>query len=684
MVRRGHAILRGLSLGLLIVIVLGQSITTQNAKTNTAMPYSIPNAPNATPLNLNVTLHGVGASFPAPLIVNWTKEYHRSYPNTTISYSPLGSGAGRSALFNKTSDFAASDAPLSPAQRYLAPNALHIPETIGSVVLAYNLPTIPAKGLNLTGDIVAKIYLGQITKWNDSAIQNINPGLKSLLPFHDIITVHRFDGSGTTFVFTSWLTLESPGAWATGVTPSFGTSIIWPGSPTGLPSPPIYLTGNQNSGVADAIRNNQYSIGYVELSYVLDPAHPLAYSFIKSSIVGTNFVEPSPTTTGFAVTNSSTVIPSSGAADWSKVSLLNAPGTQTYPIATFTYFLVYQELNVVPSYDYNETAQANALISFLRWAVHQGQIDAPGNFYVALPSNVVAIDDASINSIRFTIKSHPVHRTFHLTASSSGWNFTSANPNPTFSVYSNDTITILLSTTDATPHQFYIDSDNNNVLDNNETSSASDPFTSSTPTNLTFAPRAFNPASLPGSGTFKYRDSSNPSVALGSFSVSTQQRAGIYLSAGSLSASSLPVMDTSKVSLIGSQVVDLRTSLVSGNITVVAVDKTSGTVTQSKSYLVSNLPLGQQFVLNIAVSPNDLGPITSASLTPSFSLRREIDINGDGRVNIIELSAVGSAFGTSSGSPLYKAVADFNADGFVNIIDLSTVGSFFNAALIFR
>ena len=207
-----------------------------------------------TPLNLNIVLSGAGASFPAPLIFNWTSEYHATHPNVTISYGSVGSGKGQSAALNKTTDFGATDAPLSTRQLNLYPGILHIPETIGSVTLAYNIPlpnppggVIPVGGLNLTGPVVANIFLGSITNWNDSAIRAINPGLAraNQLPNHTIMTAHRSDGSGTTFVFTSYLCEESA-TWCSTV--GNGTAVTWPNG----------VGGAGNIGVANYVNSTLY------------------------------------------------------------------------------------------------------------------------------------------------------------------------------------------------------------------------------------------------------------------------------------------------------------------------------------------------------------------------------------------------------------------------------------------
>ncbi len=202
------------------------------------------------------TLNGAGATFPQPFlnatIVTYTTQIRT---NLQINYQGVGSGSGIKSLTNKTVDFAASDAPLTDSQRSAAPNALHIPETIGAVTLAYNLPNIPS-GLHLSGSVIAQIFLGTTTNWNDPAITALNSG--TTLPDHAITTVHRSDSSGTTNVFTRYLSNVSS-TWNTQV--GFGTSVQWPGTNA--------LGASGNANVASTVIQTPYAIGYVELTYAL-------------------------------------------------------------------------------------------------------------------------------------------------------------------------------------------------------------------------------------------------------------------------------------------------------------------------------------------------------------------------------------------------------------------------------
>ena len=643
------------------------------------------NLPTTDPMQFNVTLHARGASFPAPLILNsWIPNYQSQTAGVTISYQSVGSGAGQRAFMNKTDDFDASDAPLSVSQRYLTPNVLHIPETIGSVTVSYNLPGITVS-LNLTGAIIAQIYQGAILNWNDPAIQNLNPHI--LLPAHQITTVHRSDSSGTTFIFTSFLSQDSA-SWASAI--GAGTAVAWPGSPTGSP-PPIALTGNGNGGVAAVIASTQYSLGYVELNYAL--ANGFTFAQIQNPTG--NFILPSLTTTSFAVQNSSTILPT-GSGDWSSVNMLNRPGSQTYPIASFTYFLVYKELNVIPSMDLNETFQANSLINFLYWAVNKGQQYTSALFYVPLPLFVRQLDNQTIQSITFTTPSK-INRTIHLSESASGgWNGT-GTVGPGITIYSGDTTNLVLSSTDSAPHRWFIDFNSNGVLDSNELNTTSAQFSSTTPT----ASAPIIPAigiNVPAAGNWTYRDANN-TANTGTIQIIRQLVAAPYLVPATLNQGNAPKIDSSKVSTVGSLIINMRKLTVSGNITEVAADAASSTVivTSSKSYLVPNLQLhtvpaqlGVQvrFAFNAGVSPYALSSIgflqligTTAILTNE--LTREVDMAGNGFVSIVDVGVVFNDYGFSVGNPSYNPIADLAATGTVNIAD-ATIVSINYGAPVFR
>jgi phosphate ABC transporter phosphate-binding protein len=306
-----------------------------------------------------------------------TVEYNKIKPNVKFNYQSIGSGGGIRQHTEKTVDFGASDAPLTEAQRAAAPNTVHIPITIGSVVLAYNLPGI-SKGLKVTGSIIADIFLSKIRTWNDSAIKNLNPELQ--LPNREILVVHRSDGSGTTFVWTGYLSIVSP-EWNQKV--GQGTAVQWPGG--------VGAAGNE--GVAGVVRGTVYAVGYVELAYALQ--NNMSYAFIQNR--EGRFIEPTLESTSAAVAAAAPTLPE-GSQTWATVNLLNAPGTNSYPIASFSYLLVYKELSALSSMD---RTRAQALVDFLWWAVHDGQSYASRLQYVPLPQPVVSIDERTINSITF-------------------------------------------------------------------------------------------------------------------------------------------------------------------------------------------------------------------------------------------------------------------------------------------
>jgi phosphate transport system substrate-binding protein len=327
-----------------------------------------------------VTLNGAGATFPYPLLNVMISHYHEQNTTVQINYQSIGSGGGISDLESKLVDFAASDAPLGAADMAKAPGSLHIPETIGAVTIAYNLPGI-ATGLHLTGKVIGDIFAGNVTMWNDNEIKNLNSNVT--LPAKSIVTVHRSDGSGTTFIFTGYLSVSSL-AW--NETIGQGKTVAWPAG----------LGASGNTGVAQDVNNTQYTIGYVELAYALQNAMTVA---AVQNPTG-NWILPSLNTIQLAVqTAASSGLPA-GNQSWTNVSLLNANDSQAYPIVSFTYLLVYQELNVIPGMT---QTRATTLVQFLWWVVQPngGQQYSSSLEYVPLPANVVQIDEASIQSITF-------------------------------------------------------------------------------------------------------------------------------------------------------------------------------------------------------------------------------------------------------------------------------------------
>jgi phosphate transport system substrate-binding protein len=325
-----------------------------------------------------VIINGAGSTFVFPLMDNWRVTYQKVKPDVSINYQSIGSGGGVKQFTAKTVDFGASDAPLSEQEQQAAKEAVHIPVTIGSVVAAYNIPSITNKGLKLTGPILADIFLSKITKWNDQKIQSMNPGVS--LPSNNIVVVHRSDGSGTTFVWTDYLSKVSS-EWSNKVGKS--KSVPWP---TGIGAP-------GNEGVANSIKGTPNTIGYIELAYALTTKMP--YAFVQNK--AGKFIEPSLDSTKAAVSASAPQLPK-GDGSWSSVSMVDAPGDTSYPIASFVYALLYKELTTNPGID---QAKAKALTDFFSWAVTDGQKSAPNLGYVPLPDQVVKLDQDTLKSLTF-------------------------------------------------------------------------------------------------------------------------------------------------------------------------------------------------------------------------------------------------------------------------------------------
>ena len=325
-----------------------------------------------------ITINGAGATFPFPLIDTWRVDYKSIKPNVNINYQSIGSGGGVKQFIEKTVDFGATDAPLTASEVQRAPGAVHIPETIGSVVVAYNIPSMPNKGLKLTGPVLADIFLGKITKWNDPKIQSLNPGVS--LPGEDIIVVHRSDGSGTTYVWTDYLSNIST-AWNEQI--GRGKSVQWP---TGIGGP-------GNEGVANAIRGSPNTIGYIELAYALTTQMPYAYLQNQAG----KFIEPTLESTRAAVAATAPTLPK-GAASWEHISVVNAPGGDSYPVASFSYLILFKELSTNPSID---QAKAKALVDFMSWAITEGQQSADDLSYVPLPAEIVKLNQETLKSLTF-------------------------------------------------------------------------------------------------------------------------------------------------------------------------------------------------------------------------------------------------------------------------------------------
>ena len=314
-----------------------------------------------------VNLQGAGATFPNPLYQKWLSEYSKLHGDVRIDYQSIGSGGGIKQLKEQTVDFGASDAPMKDEDLKSAPGEiLHIPTVLGAVVITYNLQGI-GQPLKFSPEVLADIFLGKIKKWNDPKIVADNPGVT--LPANDITVVHRSDGSGTSAVFTDYLSKVSA-EWKEKV--GTGTSPSWP----------IGIGGKGNEGVTGQVKNTPNTIGYVELAYAVQNKLPVAQ--IKNA--SGNFVEPSIDAVTAAASGSAANMP-----DDLRVSITNAPGPQAYPISSYTYILVYKEQK--------DATKGKALVDFLWWGIHEGEQFAKELQYAPLPEDIVKRAEAKISSI---------------------------------------------------------------------------------------------------------------------------------------------------------------------------------------------------------------------------------------------------------------------------------------------
>jgi phosphate transport system substrate-binding protein len=325
----------------------------------------------ALPAVAQTTLNGAGATFPYPMYSKWFSEYHKLHSDVQMNYQSIGSGGGIRQVTEGTVDFGASDMPmtdaqLTEAQGKLKTKILNLPSVLGAVVPAYNIPGVSGE-VKFTPDALAGIFLGKITKWNDKAIAGVNPGLN--FPDKDIIVIHRSDGSGTTFIWTDYLSKVSSD-WKSQV--GSGTSVKWP----------IGLGGKGNEGVAGSIRQLQGSIGYVELIYAVQNNIPFgsvknaAGVFLKASLEGVT-----------AAAASAPKMP----ADF-RISITNAPGKDAYPISSFTWLLIPQQSK--------DAAKGKILADFLSWMVTDGQKMTNVLSYAPLPDAVVQKEKEAIKQIK--------------------------------------------------------------------------------------------------------------------------------------------------------------------------------------------------------------------------------------------------------------------------------------------
>jgi phosphate transport system substrate-binding protein len=310
-------------------------------------------------------INGAGATFPYPIYSKWFSEYSQLHPNVHINYQSIGSGGGIRQVSEGTVDFGATDGPMSDQQINEAKvKTMHIPTVLGAVVPVYNLPGVNAE-LKFSSDVIADIYLGKIAKWNDGRIAKDNPGVS--LPDKSILPVYRSDGSGTTYIFTDFLSKVSSD-WQSRV--GKGTSVKWPAG--------IGQKGNE--GIAGMVRQSPYSFGYVELIYAV--TNKMQYGLVRNA--SGKFVKASTDGVTAAAAAAAKAIPN----DY-RVSITNAPGADSYPISSFTWLLI-----PVQSKD---AAKGKALQDFLTWMLDKGESEAAGLSYAPLPKQVQ-------DKVRLTIK----------------------------------------------------------------------------------------------------------------------------------------------------------------------------------------------------------------------------------------------------------------------------------------
>jgi len=312
-------------------------------------------------------INGAGSTFGYPIYSKWFDEYAKIDPSVHFNYQSIGSGGGIMMLRNKTVDIGATDAPLKDSQAVQMPAAvLHFPSVMGAVVVMYNLPEVKQK-VRLSGPVVADIYLGKIVKWTDPQITALNPGVH--FPNEPIVTAHRSDGSGTTFIFSDYLSKVSPD-WMKKV--GKGTSLKWP----------VGLGGKGSEGVTGLVQQTPGAVGYVELTYAL--TNNIAYAIIRNH--DGHWIDP--TLSGVTAAAASAV--NSMPADF-RVSITDAPGAESYPISSFTWLLVYKQQP-------NKTKGAH-IVKFLKWGLTDGQKYAAPLNYAPLPRAITDKELAQINQI---------------------------------------------------------------------------------------------------------------------------------------------------------------------------------------------------------------------------------------------------------------------------------------------
>jgi phosphate transport system substrate-binding protein len=312
-------------------------------------------------------LTGAGATFPYPIYSKWFDTYHKMNPGVTINYQSIGSGGGIQQVKAGTVDFGASDAPLSDEEQASMPTpVVHIPTVAGAVVMSYNLPGVSAQ-LKMDGPVIADMFLGKITKWNDPRLAALNKGVN--LPSLPVAIAHRSDGSGTSYIYTNYLAAVSA-EWKGKV--GAGKSVNWP----------VGLGGKGNEGVAALVKQTPGGLGYVELAYAIQ--NHLAYAQVKNK--SGKFIEPSVASTTAAAAGGAPALRAE-----IRTPIVNSPGAGAYPISGFTYLLVYRDMK--------DPVRGKALGGFLKWAMGDGQKLAESLYYAPLPKSVVALNAATLKKL---------------------------------------------------------------------------------------------------------------------------------------------------------------------------------------------------------------------------------------------------------------------------------------------
>jgi len=315
-----------------------------------------------------VQINGAGATFPYPIYSKWFSEYNKMHPDVEVNYQSIGSGGGIRQLSNETVFFGATDGPMTPDQMQgAAGKVLHLPTVLGGVVPVYNIPGVTGE-LKFTGQVIADIILGKITKWNDPAIGKLNAGTN--LPGTDITVVHRSDGSGTTYIFVDYLSKVAPEfRQKVGI----ATSVNWP----------VGVGGKGNEGVAGLVKATPGAFGYVELIYAIQ--NKIDYGSVQN--MDGEFVRSSLASVTAAASAAAKAMP----ADF-RVSITNAPGKGVYPISSFTWLLFYENPK--------DKKIAKVMVDFMKWALTDGQKFAPELGYAPVPESVVALEMEALKRIK--------------------------------------------------------------------------------------------------------------------------------------------------------------------------------------------------------------------------------------------------------------------------------------------